>query len=411
MGSVGKIIGGVTGGLTGGIAQAMTPQQQVADQSKLNIAIDQMRGMSDNAGNTGYALYNQAQDYMGFTQNDLGAANAAIDQAQGMTTGGNMGQSLDLLQGAASGNAPSAAQAQLQSAKDQAIAQQQAMANSGNASQMISGQKNAMANAAQLTQQAANQSAQLRANEMATARGQYAQGAAQQTAQAAQNAAQRAQIAAQRGQMAQAQLGASQNYQGLSANLMGQSTNAIGTGLGLQQGVMAANNANNVAVAGEMNKAIGSGVMNLLSDKNTKENIELVNNQRKQEYEGRARIGGMISRGFAGDTSSDKNLKKNIDKDTNKLHAFLDAIDPVVFEYKDADGTMGRTPGEHIGVIAQQIEKAPGGDVMIVETPEGKAIDMGSAVGTMLAAQADLHSRLKDLEEFFASKKKNRETK
>ena len=401
MGSVGKMIGGVTGGLVGGVASSMTPQQQVADQSKLNIAIDHMRGMADNAGNMGTQLYGQAQDYMGFTQNDLGAANLATDTAIGMTSSGDLARSVDLLQGAAEGNAPSAAQAQLQSAKDQAIAQQQAMANSGNTSQMIAGLKNAMANAAQLTQQAANQSAQLRANEMATARGQYATAGAAQASQAAQNAALKNQIAAQRGQMAQAQLAASQGYGAQAAGLMNQSANATVSGLGLQQGVLASNNANNVAVAGQINQAMGSGLSNLLSDEDLKKNIQLANNSNKDE---RARIGGLISRGFA---SSDEKGKKNI-KETNKVKAFLDALDPVVFEYKITDGKMGRTPGEHIGVIAQQVEEAPGGESMVIDTPEGKAIDMASAMGTMMAAQVDLNNRLKDLEEFFNSKKKGK---
>ena len=69
---------------------------------------------------------------------------------------------------------------------------------------------------------------------------------------------------------------------------------------------------------------------------------------------------------------------------------------------------MGRTPGEHLGVIAQQIEKAPGGKSMVVNTPTGKGIDVPSAVGTLLAAAAETHDRVKDLEELFKSKIKSK---
>jgi hypothetical protein len=69
---------------------------------------------------------------------------------------------------------------------------------------------------------------------------------------------------------------------------------------------------------------------------------------------------------------------------------------------------MGKTPGEHIGVIAQQIEKAPGGKSMIVETPEGKGIDLASAVGTLLAAAAESHNRVQELEDLFKSKMEKR---
>jgi len=123
-------------------------------------------------------LLNNSINNLGFQQTSLGnVANQQIgasNNAQGQTATANA-----LLQGAAQGNAPSAAQMQLQAGNDAAINQQMAMANSGNLSQMISGQRNAMQNEANLGQQNANNAAQLRAQEMATARGQYSQGAGQ----------------------------------------------------------------------------------------------------------------------------------------------------------------------------------------------------------------------------------------
>jgi len=77
---------------------------------------------------------------------------------------------LNLLQSAATGNAPSQAQAVLQQGLDQSIAQQAALANSGNMATQLARQKNAADVGADLSQQTANQASILRAQEMAAAR-------------------------------------------------------------------------------------------------------------------------------------------------------------------------------------------------------------------------------------------------
>ncbi len=181
MGSAVQGVGDFIGNAIGGIAGGLTPNAKIADQTRINQDTQAQREAAQNSINTGNDQLNRANKQ--FDQFQTG-----INQANAMNTSGNVATSLDLLQQAAQGNTPSVAQAQLQAGKDQAIATQQAMANSGNASQMIGGQKEAMMNAANLTQQAANQSAQLRAAEMATARGQYANQAATQAGQATQNA-------------------------------------------------------------------------------------------------------------------------------------------------------------------------------------------------------------------------------
>jgi len=164
MGSAVNAVGKGIGSIVGGFAEGMTPEAKFADQSRLNADSDAQR-------NIGKSSIDTANDQLNRANTQFDRFQTGMNQADYMNTGGNVGTSLDLLQQAAQGNAPSAAQAQLQAGKDQAIATQQAMANSGNASQMIGGQKEAMMNAANLTQQAANQSAQLRAGEMAAARG------------------------------------------------------------------------------------------------------------------------------------------------------------------------------------------------------------------------------------------------
>jgi hypothetical protein len=108
--------------------------------------------------------------------------------------------------------------------------------------------------------------------------------------------------------------------------------------------------------------------------------------------------------------SSDKNVKENI-QNQDKVKSFLDAIEPVTFDYKNPDGQNGKTPGKHLGIIAQQIEKAPFGKSMVMDTPNGKAIDIPSAVGTLLGSAAELNDRISSLEDLFKSKKASKEKK
>jgi hypothetical protein len=104
----------------------------------------------------------------------LGLQQAQVGKAQGTTD-----TSLNLLQTAASGSAPSAAQGILQQGMDNAIASQMAMANSGNMSNQIVRQKGAADQGANIAQNTANQAGMLRANEMANARSAFNQGASQ----------------------------------------------------------------------------------------------------------------------------------------------------------------------------------------------------------------------------------------
>jgi hypothetical protein len=97
---------------------------------------------------------------------------AILDQqlAQTQQAGAPTDAALNLLQSAATGNAPSQAQAVLQQGLDQSIAQQAALANSGNMATQLARQKNAADVGADLSQQTANQASILRAQEMAAAR-------------------------------------------------------------------------------------------------------------------------------------------------------------------------------------------------------------------------------------------------
>lgn len=236
--AVSSVVGGVTssiGGLAGGLISGATGGKSgagsvpIADQAALNNQIQQQNALGTQAQNNAQQFIGAANNTVGnisseqqLAQQSIGQGQGAVDLAQNVALGGNEANALQLLQQQANGTAPSAAQAQLTAANNQGIAQQFALANSGNQSQMLGGQKSAMENAAQLSQQNANAATQLRATQQQTGQQNYASAAAAQAGQVAQNAGlQQQQTAQQQGQTAQ------------QLNLYGQQLNA-GTNLSNQ---------------------------------------------------------------------------------------------------------------------------------------------------------------------------------
>jgi hypothetical protein len=189
-------------------AGALVPGVNLANANPTNAQIADLNGLAQTYGTQSQQYQQAAQQYqnaynqaINSTQNQIGNTQGAIQNAQGQIGQGNQayneaqavnqqvgGSALNLLQNAALGNSPSAAQAQLQSGLDQSIATQRALANSGNVSGMVANQKEALDNAAQLTQSASNQAAQLRANQQVAAQGLYGTQATNVAAQAGANA-------------------------------------------------------------------------------------------------------------------------------------------------------------------------------------------------------------------------------
>lgn len=87
---------------------------------------------------------------------------------------------------------------------------------------------------------------------------------------------------------------------------------------------------------------------------------------------------------------SDENLKTGVKAiDPEK---FLDELTGYKYKYKSPE--FGK--GEHVGVMAQDVEKvAP---EAVAEMPEGKAIDFSKMGGPILAALASMNTRIKELE-------------
>lgn len=79
------------------------------------------------------------------------------------------------------------------------------------------------------------------------------------------------------------------------------------------------------------------------------------------------------------------------------VRSFLDNLQAYSYKYKEPDRPM-RGRGEHISVMAQDLEKSQLGRQMVKDTPEGKVVDYAKGYAFILAAQADLNKRLKKME-------------
>lgn len=98
-------------------------------------------------------------------------------------------------------------------------------------------------------------------------------------------------------------------------------------------------------------------------------------------------VGGILS------AFSDERLKTDVQSGESKLYEFLDKLGSHDYKYKDPKHGAGR----RISPMAQELEQSELGKEFVFEHPEGKAVDYGKGFGTILAAQAALHKRLKKL--------------
>jgi hypothetical protein len=95
--------------------------------------------------------------------------------------------------------------------------------------------------------------------------------------------------------------------------------------------------------------------------------------------------------------ASDKNEKKDI-KDANKdVNSFLDAISAKSYEYKDTS-MPGTAEGKRFGVMAQDLERSPMGKALVEEVNGTKMVNTSQGFGSVLAAQSQMHNRIKELE-------------
>lgn len=109
----------------------------------------------------------------------------------------------------------------------------------------------------------------------------------------------------------------------------------------------------------------------------------------------KAFVGGLISSGATA-AASDKNAKKDIrELSSDDMSAFLDEITGYKYSYKNKK--HGR--GEQIGVMAQDIEKVAPEAVIEIDAVKHIDYDDPKLKNAQMAALANLHERLKKLEE------------
>ncbi len=107
---------------------------------------------------------------------------------------------------------------------------------------------------------------------------------------------------------------------------------------------------------------------------------------------------GMIGGGLASGAAlltSDERQKTDVRDADRDIEDFLSALAAKRYRYKAG---AGEPPGEHFGVMAQDVEDTPVGRTMVRETPKGKALDARPGLGVLLAAMANVHDRVSKLE-------------
>lgn len=108
------------------------------------------------------------------------------------------------------------------------------------------------------------------------------------------------------------------------------------------------------------------------------------------------------------DEKTDK--KKDQKSDDFNPKSFLDKLEAYSYEYKkSAEGKPGVDDERHLGVMAQDLEKAgPVGQSMVDEDETGtKVVDYGKGFSAILASQAHLNKRLEQIEKMYSKKKKD----
>jgi hypothetical protein len=91
--------------------------------------------------------------------------------------------------------------------------------------------------------------------------------------------------------------------------------------------------------------------------------------------------------GIASDERAKTDKKQVADSD---ITAFLDSVQPKRFRYKEPN-KPGRSPGERVGVMAQDLEQTPLGDEIVREMPDGtKALDRDNLLGVIVASLGHL---------------------
>lgn len=103
---------------------------------------------------------------------------------------------------------------------------------------------------------------------------------------------------------------------------------------------------------------------------------------------GNAIIGGI------GAAFCDAQLKTDVTEAGVQVDEMLDALRPLEFRYLDDK----HGEGIRTGIMAQDLQKSPAGERLVIETADGLGIDLARTVPALLAVVARLNERIKVLE-------------
>ena len=99
--------------------------------------------------------------------------------------------------------------------------------------------------------------------------------------------------------------------------------------------------------------------------------------------------------------TSDERAKFAVERGRESMaDAFLDHLHPYSYQYKNpGDEPRPATGGRYLGVMAQDLEQAPGiGRQLVMDTPGGKRVSIGAGLGAVMAGLGRVDERLKALE-------------
>lgn len=339
-------------------------------------------------------------------------------------------QALQMMQRAAMGQGPSAAQTQMQSGVDAAIKAQLAAAGSRGFS--AAAMRGAQAQGAEMQQAAVNQAAILRAQEQQAAQQAFLQASLDQEQMQRQAALQAGQINLQQdlgtkqaiqdainaqlagaGQFAgfgtdlakaQAEINlrsaiANQGaglsaaelqqrgqlgFAGIGANLLGAELGAYGDILGLEYGRLGESgkmrNEALMKLYGGLSSGGGSFLSTLLTGGGG----------------GAAGAGGAGAAGAGAAVASDSRGKTDI-KANKETQAFLNALTDNEYRYKDTS-KPGTAKGTHYGPMAQDLAKTKMGRTVVIDGPDGMMVDSSRGFLLALSGLANINKRLAALE-------------
>lgn len=315
--------------------------------------INRYRGMADAAQGRGPNFDAQASAY-----DDL-----ALGARQ------SQGDALNMYRNAALGLGPSAAQAQYQQGLDASGRQAMAMANSARGGPMAraAAMRQGIAASTGMNQMGAAQAAQLRAQE---------------------------------------QQAAMQGYAGLGSSMRaGDAAMAQGyMNAGMQQ--RNANDAMTQFYEGKGWDTSANAMRGAMGRQDAiSRNIGIDMGQQPQKDTTMQDIGqGIGTAAMMASFMSDERVKKDIKPADGLVKEFLDGLTASDYVYKNKKHGEGR----HTSVMAQDLEKSELGRRLVSETKDGKMVNYGRGLATMMAAQAHLNKRLNAIEGLTASKGKDR---